>query len=709
MPATSSLKKSLTLYDVYAISTGAMFSSGFFLLPGIAAAETGPSVILAYLVAGILILPAMFSLAELSTAIPKSGGTYYFLDRSLGPLAGTVGGLGTWLALVFKSAFALIGMGAYLVLWADLPVKPVAIGLTVAFTAVNIVGAKESSGLQRLLVGVLIGVLTFYVVEAFFDLGQGGRLAEESGRLTPFFPFGLENFFSTIGLVFVSYAGLTKATSVAEEVKNPDRNIPLGMALSLLTATGLYVVGVFIMVVMMEPALLYADLTPVYSVGQLFMDWLPWGAGLFLVVLAALAAFASTGNAGILAASRYPLAMARDRLVPARLAEIGRFGTPTLAVLVTGGAMLGAIILLPVQDIAKLASAFQLLVFGFCCLAVIIMRESGIATYAPGFRSPFYPWMQILGLLISALLIVEMGLLAVGFTGGIVGLGILWYVYYAQARVVREGAIYHLFARLGRFRHDALDRELQDILGEKRIGEASDFDKLVARASVLRLHGPTPYPEIAGRAAAVLAETADVSPDGLRTEFLTGSPYGSTSVSHGAALVYAQVDDLDRQELVMAHCQTGTSVQFENETDPLRGDPIYALFFLLSPKDDEGRHLTTLATIANRVNEGQFLIEWRAADNEQEIKEALLHHDRYLTLHLLSSTHTEVLIDRRIDELTLPADLLVALVRRNGELLVPSGRTTLREGDRVTVIGQPPGIERLRELYGVGSAPRPVS
>jgi amino acid transporter/mannitol/fructose-specific phosphotransferase system IIA component (Ntr-type) len=709
MASGTALKKSLTLYDVYAISTGAMFSSGFFLLPGIAAAETGPSVVLAYFVAGVLILPAMFSLSELSTAIPKSGGTYYFLDRSLGPLAGTVGGLGTWLALVFKSAFALIGMGAYLVLWADLPVKPVAIGLTVAFTAVNIVGAKESSGLQRLLVGILIGVLAFYVVEAFFDLGQGGRLAESSDRLTPIFPFGLDNFLSTIGLVFVSYAGLTKATSVAEEVKNPDRNIPLGMALSLLTATALYAVGVFVMVVLVEPTVLYEDLTPVYTAGQLFMDWLPWGAGLFLVVLAALAAFASTGNAGILAASRYPLAMARDHLVPTRLAEIGRFGTPTLAVLVTGGAMLGSIILLPVQDIAKLASAFQLLVFGFCCLAVIIMRESGIATYAPGFRSPAYPWMQVLGILISVLLIVEMGLLAVGFTGGIVVLGVLWYVYYAQEHVVREGAVYHLFARLGRFRHDALDRELQDILEEKGIGDASNYDKLVARASVLRLHGPTPYSEIAGQAAEVLAETASVSPDGLRTKFLTGSPYGSTSVSHGAALVYAQVDDLDRQELVMAHCQTGTSVQFESESGPPRSAPIYALFFLLSPKDDEGRHLTTLATIANRVNEGQFPVEWRAADNEQEIKEALLHHDRYLTLHLLTSTPTEVLIDRRVEELTLPADLLVALVRRNGDLLVPSGRTTLREGDRVTIIGQPPGIERLRELYSVGTAPRPVS
>src|SRR6056297_3626822 len=158
---SSRLKKELTLYDVYAISTGAMFSSGFFLLPGIAAAEAGPSAILAYLVAGLLIMPSMLSMAELSTAMPKSGGTYYFLDRSLGPLAGTVGGLGTWLALVFKSAFALIGMGAYLTIFFDVPIQPLAAALTVAFAVLNVVGAKETSGLQRILVAVLVAVLVF--------------------------------------------------------------------------------------------------------------------------------------------------------------------------------------------------------------------------------------------------------------------------------------------------------------------------------------------------------------------------------------------------------------------------------------------------------------------------------------------------------------------------------------------------------------------
>ncbi len=131
------LNKDLGLFDVYAISTGAMFSSGFFLLPGIASAESGPAVVLAYFIGGIMVLPAMFSASELSTAMPRAGGPYYFLDRSLGPMVGTVGGLGTWMALIFKSAFALVGMGAYLTLFMDVPIKPIAVGLTLFFAGLS--------------------------------------------------------------------------------------------------------------------------------------------------------------------------------------------------------------------------------------------------------------------------------------------------------------------------------------------------------------------------------------------------------------------------------------------------------------------------------------------------------------------------------------------------------------------------------------------
>ncbi|MFW6079603.1 MAG: APC family permease, partial [Gemmatimonadota bacterium] len=254
------LPKELGLGDVYAISTGAMFSSGFFLLPGLAAAYAGPSVVLAYLLAGVLIMPALFSKAELSTAMPRAGGTYYFLDRSLGPMVGTIGGIGTWFALIFKSAFALIGMGAYLAIFFDVPIQPLAVALTVGFAVLNILGAKQTSGLQQVLVAVLLGVLAFFLVQGIVAVESTGIVETHRRQFTPFMPFGLEGLITTVGLVFVSYAGLTKIASVAEEVHDPERNIPLGMILSLTTATLVYVVGVYIMVAVLDPAALRDDL-----------------------------------------------------------------------------------------------------------------------------------------------------------------------------------------------------------------------------------------------------------------------------------------------------------------------------------------------------------------------------------------------------------------------------------------------------------------
>ena len=136
------LRKQLALFDIFVISAGAMISSGFFLLPGLAAAQTGSSFVLAYFLSALLILTAMLSQAELATAMPKAGGTYYYLDRTVGPRVGTIGGIGTWLALVLKSGFALIGMGAYLALVIEIPMVPIAVAAALAFGVLNLVGAK---------------------------------------------------------------------------------------------------------------------------------------------------------------------------------------------------------------------------------------------------------------------------------------------------------------------------------------------------------------------------------------------------------------------------------------------------------------------------------------------------------------------------------------------------------------------------------------
>ncbi len=381
------LRKELGLLDVYAIATGTTLSAGIFLLPGLAAVQAGPALVLAYLLAAVPLIPAMFCVVELATAMPRAGGVYYFLDRSLGPGVGTIGGLGTWIALILKVAFALVGMGAYIGLFVpSVPIKTVAIGLALVLGAVNLLGAKKSGKLQVLLVLGLLAILGIFM---------GGGLPRLNGQhFEGFLDAGLATILSTAGFVYISYVGVTKVASLSEEVKDPERNLPLGVFLALGTSILFYglITTVIVGVVPMES--LKGNLTPVAeAAGILFGRW-----GVAMVSAAALFAFVSVANAGTMSASRYPLAMSRDRLLPRVFRQLNRKKTPVPGILATMTIIVVVLLLLDPAKIAKLASAFQLLMFALVCLAVIVMRESRIEAYDPGYRSPFYPWMHLVGI-----------------------------------------------------------------------------------------------------------------------------------------------------------------------------------------------------------------------------------------------------------------------------------------------------------------------
>ncbi len=691
------LKKQLGLVDVFAISTGAMFSSGFFLLPGLAAAQAGPAVVLAYLLAGILIIPAMLSAAELSSAMPRAGGAYYFVDRSLGPQAGAVAGLGTWLALVFKSAFALIGMGAYLALFVHLQIEPLAVGLTLVFVVLNIVGAKETTGFQKVLVFVLIAVLAFFLVQglaAVVSLGPS-RLART--QFAPFAPFGLTGLLSTVGFVFVSYAGLTKVASVAEEVSKPDRNIPNGMLLSLAVTTVIYVVGVTIIVAVLEPEALHADLAPVATAAQAFFGWLPGRTGVVLIVIAAIAAFASTANAGVLAASRYLLAMSRDRLLWGAFARLGRFHTPTLAVIVTGTVMAAIVIAMDPEGVAKLASAFQLLMFALLNVAVVVMRESHIESYDPGYRAFGYPWLQIVGVLVYLVLIVMLGLWPIVFSAGVVVVGLAWYAIFARSSVVRSGAIYHVFERLGRQRFMGLDRELREIIREKGLRDDDPFDEVVARAYVLNVPRPEPLTKLVRDASVRLHARLPVTGEQLIKQFLEGLEGGLTPVAHGAALLHTRVPGLPTSELVLGRTVRG--IKWDAIEVPTDGTPVRAVFFLVSGQENPGWHLRILGALAGRVEEDDFMANWLEAESDEAVRATLLHRDRVLSFTIEREAATAELEGRALRELRLPPGVLIALIRRYGDSIVPRGSTVLRAGDHLTVIGEPEGLQQLARIY----------
>lgn len=708
------LEKRLGLLDVFTICVGAMFASGFFFLPGVAAANAGPAVVLAYALSAVLMVPAMYSIAELSSAMPRAGGAYFFIHRSLGPWFGVIGGTGLWLVLVLKSAFALVGMGAYVALFFDVPMVPLAVALTVAFGLLNTFGVKETAWLQNVLVFTLVPILAYYVTAGIGHLAGEGFASVHSEQFSPFMPFGALGLVSTIGLVSISYAGLTKIASAAEEIRDLDRNLPLGMGLALLTATAIYVGGVYIMVGAIDPDVLRSDLTPVATAGETILHWLPGDLGLVLVVVAAIAAFASTGNAGILTASRYPLAMARDELVWSGFERIGRFATPTVAIAATCATMIAAIVFLDVERLAKLGSAFILLTFALINLAVIIMRESRIEAYAPGYRSPWYPWMQIVGVVAMLGLIATLGLFAVLFVIVIVVAATGWYRIYAKGRVAKRGAIYSWFGRLSKLGESGVDHELWRLLQERGTTVEDSYEELVARARTVDIAEPVAMDAVLDRVVDGLAPQLELGPAALRAVLTDAMEGAITPANTSAGLVDVMLDEVEQPVMVLVRIERGVRVgtwqQFPGEDrdedeDEDGGDGttrsrrVKALIFLVSPEGAMTQHLRILAELATQVEEGDFMRRWRWAEGEHELKEALLRHEWFVTVEIESSGPAHGLDGRRIRDIDWPPNTLVALVRRNGHAIFPRGGTRLRQGDRLTIIGPPEEVEELFDRY----------
>ncbi|MFO8002439.1 MAG: amino acid permease [Marinilabilia sp.] len=701
MDGKSHLKKELGLFDVFAISTGAMFSSGFFLLPGLASQYTGPSVFVAYLVAGLFILPAMFSMAEIATALPRAGGAYFFLDRSLGPLMGTIGGLGTYLSLVFKTAFAIIGIGAYAAIFWEVPVQTVAIAATMVFMGLNLVGAKKTSGLQNFFIIFLIVVLGGFIIDGLFNIFNtpaNGESFKGKEHFSPFFSHGIEGIITTAGFVFVSYLGLTKVASVAEEIKNPERNIPMGMLLSLIVTSVIYFLGVFIMVALIEPADFAKDLAPAATAAEHLFKWLPGDLGAYLMVGAAMAAFASTGNAGLLSSSRYPFAMARDKLFPPKFSQVGTKGTPVLSILLTTGLILLLILTLSEEGIAKVASAFQLFIFMLINFAVIVFRKSNIESYDPGYKSPLYPGMQVAGILISLVLIVYMGWLAVLFSGFITLVSFLWYYYYAREKVKREGAIFHWFALLGKYQYAELENEFMTILKEKGLRQGDPFDETITRARITTIDRDMDFEELIDYISETFSTEMHVSKEDLVNEFLTTSAIEPALVIPEVSILYAKNEGIDHPSLHIVMTSRGIRKPV-GKGGISSEDYIRIFFFLVNPPLDSRQQLRMLSRLVDIVERKEFVEEMFDHKSHRKIKEYLLHNERFFTIRLLPGTAQASMIGKQLKEVKLPPDVLVALVERDSETFAPHGDTILQEHDVLTIIGEPKSISHLFEVY----------
>jgi amino acid transporter/mannitol/fructose-specific phosphotransferase system IIA component (Ntr-type) len=426
------LERQLGLLSVVAIALSTMLGAGVFVLPLLAAAKTGPSVYLAYMAAGVVVVPAALAEAELATGIASSGGSYAFLDRTFGPMVGTIAGIGLWLSLLFKSGLALLGVGIYLRALAEIPI------LASAGAVLALIVLSNVRGLLRL--GQLQVAAVIFAAVALLAVAVFGVIERDPARMTPLFPEGAEGFIAAAAFLVVSYLGVTKVAGLAGEIQRPERTLPLGMLIAVVLASALYAGVAYAVVSVTDVAALdeRSVTRPLHALADVT------AGSTFAIVIAAIAVvtLASTANAGLLAAARYPFAMSRDDLLPPALSQLHkRFVSPVAAIAITGLAVAAAVIVLDIGRLAELDSAMALVLFALVNLAILVLREAKPAWYQPRYRAPLYPWLQVGGIIVCVGFMVVLGstsLVALAVMGG-PGVGV--YLLFGRKRSGRRGVV----------------------------------------------------------------------------------------------------------------------------------------------------------------------------------------------------------------------------------------------------------------------------
>jgi len=608
------LAKELGLIHIFAIAAGAMISSGLFILPGLAHARAGPAVVLSYFLAGLLAMGGLLSIVELTTAMPKAGADYFYISRAMGPAMGTAAGVLSWFSLSLKSAFALVG--AAVLVAPILPVNHYAIGVSLglAFVALNLVGAREAARFQVALVVGLLGLMVFFILRGLPKI--------DVMHFEPFAPYGLRAVFSTTGFVFVSYGGLLKVASVAGEIKTPGRLVPIGMVMALLLVTLLYTLMITVTSGVLGAGQLDHSLTPISDAAAVFMG----PAGQFLVQIAALLAFLTTANAGIMTASRYLFALSRDQLLPHLLSRVSvRTQTPCIAILVTGILVLMAMFI-HLEILVEAASTVFVLGYILASLSVVILRESGLQNYRPSFRVPLYPWVQVVTVVGFAFVLLEMGESAFLITTILIlaGLGIYW--FYGRRKAEKESALLHVISRITakELAGGNLESELKAIVRERDEIALDRFDTILENSIALDLDRRMELEEFFRLVSERLAQRVGIDPEDLQRLLLERERETSTVLSPLLAVPHVVVDETKSFDILLARCRKG--VRFSE-----RAPDVHTVFVIVGSRQERNFYLRVLSAIAQIVQNPDFEHKWRTARNEQALRDIVLLSKRKRT------------------------------------------------------------------------------
>ncbi len=434
------LKRTLTAFSITLLGVGAIVGTGIFVLTGVAAAKyAGPGLIFSFIVAGIVSGLAAICYAEFASTVPIAGSAYTYSYATLGELVAWIIGWDLILEYAVGAGAVSIGWSGYIVdllkgafgivLPKALTASPFSGGIVnlpavliiLAVTALLILGTSQSTTVNNVIVFVKLAVILFFLIVGFGHIN--------AANWNPFLPFGVGGILRGASIIFFAYIGFDQISTSAEETKNPEKALPIGIFLSLLICTVLYIA-------------VTAVLTGIVSYKKLDVAS-PVSHALILLGLNTAGSIISVGAVCGLTTvlivllygqSRIFFSMARDGLLPGLFSRVHpRFRTPYLSSLIVGVVVAAIAGFIPIDVVAELTNIGTLSAFVLVSVAVLVLRRTQ-PDLKRGYRVPFVPFIPILSILASFVLIVSLPLVTIIRFFVWLAIGLLVYFLYSRRK-----------------------------------------------------------------------------------------------------------------------------------------------------------------------------------------------------------------------------------------------------------------------------------
>ncbi|MEA2228087.1 MAG: basic amino acid/polyamine antiporter, family [Solirubrobacteraceae bacterium] len=397
------LRRAVGALDLTALGIGAIIGTGIFVIIGEAIADSGPSIVLSFALAGVTCLFSALSYGELASSIPVSGSAYTYGYATLGELVAWIIGWDLILEYGVSVAAVAVGWGGYLqsllasLLGVHLPdaiagppgdggtVNVPAVFLVLAVAGLLIYGIRESARTNTVMVFVKVGILIFFILVGFAHIN--------GANFSPWAPKGTGGTVDAAALIFFAYIGFDAVSTSGEEASNPQRDLPIAILGSLLIATLIYIL-VAIVAVGLAPADKLAGSKAPLS------DAIKIGAGLDwagdVLSFGALVAITSVTLTILYGQTRIFFAMSRDGLLPGIFARLSARRTPAFTTAMFGVLIAALAAFVPLAEIAKLVNIGTLFAFVIVNIGVMVLRRTA-PDLERGFRVPFVPWFPLIG------------------------------------------------------------------------------------------------------------------------------------------------------------------------------------------------------------------------------------------------------------------------------------------------------------------------